>query len=63
MVNKVVWYVRKSWHGASDLSPRSLVLPSAGSASKMLQTTHCAGRTAQSAQRAATKNIIVILKN
>jgi len=32
----------------------SLVLPAADSASKTLHTAHCAGRMAQSAERAAT---------
>jgi len=42
-----------SWHGSDGLTSR--VCPAADSASKTLRTTHCAGRTAQSAERAATQ--------
>ena len=37
----------------------NLVLPAADSASRMLHTAHCAGRTAQSAEHAATRACLV----
>jgi len=42
-------------HGAVGLLLTCRVSPAADSASTMLRTTHCAGRTAQSAKSATTR--------
>jgi len=54
------WDVFKNLkRGADGLSLMSLVLPAADSASRMLRAAHCTGRTAQSAERAATRACLV----